>query len=330
MKKMKKVLITTIPFGQVNRAPLDLLESHKIQYLINPLNKKLTEGELLSLVSDVDVIIAGTENISSKVMDKAKNLKMISRVGIGLDSVDLLAAERHGIIVSYTPDAPAPAVADLTMGLIYSLLRNLHKANIQLHQNKWHRYFGNRLTNCCIGIIGAGRVGSRVIRNLKALGCNKIYYYDKKVRLKEEDGEQVVFAKKEKIYNISDIISLHLPLDVETKNMITIKEIALMKKSVLLINTARGGIINEKDLYIALNDKLILGAAIDVFEQEPYNGKLIEHDNCILTSHMGSMTFDCRARMEIEATEEVVRFLTGRALESKVPMDEYEVQRHGL
>ena len=139
-----------------------------------------------------------------------------------------------------------------------------------------------------------------------------------------------VFATKEEIYNISDIISFHLPLDVETKNMITIKEIALMKKNALLINTARGGIINEKDLYIALNDKLILGAAIDVFEQEPYTGKLIEHDNCILTSHMGSMTFDCRARMEIEATEEVIRFLTGKALESKVPMDEYEVQRHGL
>ena len=255
MKKINKVLITTVTFGQVNRAPLDMLESHKIQYLINPLNKKLTEDELLSLVSDFDVIIAGTENISSKVMDKAKNLKMISRVGIGLDSVDLLAAERHGIIVSYTPDAPAPAVADLTMGLIYSLLRNLHKANIQLHQNKWRRYFGNRLTNCCIGIIGAGRVGSRVIRNLKALGCNKIYYNDKKVRLKEEDGEQVVFATKEEIYKISDIISFHLPLDIETKNMITIKEITLMKKNVLLINTARGGIINEEDLYIALNDE---------------------------------------------------------------------------
>jgi D-3-phosphoglycerate dehydrogenase / 2-oxoglutarate reductase len=330
MKKIKKVLITTVPFGQANRSPLDMLESHKIQYLINPLNKKLTEDELLSLVSDFDVIIAGTENISSKVMDKAKNLKMISRVGIGLDSVDLLAAERNGIIVSYTPDAPAPAVADLTMGLMYSLLRSLHKANIQLHQNKWHRYFGNRLTNCCIGIIGAGRVGSRVIRNLKALGCNNIYYYDKKVRLKEEDGEQVVFATKEEIYNISDIISFHLPLDEETKNMITIKEIALMKKNALLINTSRGGIINEKDLYIALNDKLILGAAIDVFEQEPYTGKLMEHDNCILTSHMGSMTYDCRARMEIEATEEAIRFLTGKALESKVPIEEYEVQRRGL
>ena len=330
MIKQKKVLITTVPFGEKNRMPLDLLESNNIEYVINPFNKKLTEDELLSLVSDFDVIIAGTENISNKVMDKAKNLKMISRVGIGLDSVDLLAAERHGIIVSYTPDAPAPAVADLTMGLIYSLLRNLHKANIQLHQNKWRRYFGKRLTNCCIGIIGAGRVGSRVIRNLKVLGCNKIYYYDTKVRLKEEDGEQVVFATKEEIYNISDIISFHLPLDVETKNMVTIKEMTLMKKNALLINTARGGIINEKDLYIALNDKLILGAAIDVFEQEPYTGKLMEHDNCILTSHMGSMTFECRARMEIEATEEAIRFLTGNTLESEVPMDEYEVQRRGL
>ena len=330
MTKLKKVLITTVPFGEVSRAPLDMLESHNINYLINPLNKKLTEDELIKLVYDFDVIIAGTEQISNKVMDKAKNLKMISRVGIGLDSVDLMAAERHGIIVSYTPDAPTPAVSDLTMGLIYSLLRNLHKANIQLHQNKWHRYFGNRLTNCCIGIIGTGRVGSRVIRNLKALGCNKIYYYDKKVRLKEEDGEQVVFASKDEIYNISDIISFHLPLDVETKNMITIKEMTLMKRNVLLINTARGGIINEEDLHAALKDKLIMGAAIDVFEQEPYSGKLIEHDNCILTSHMGSMTFDCRARMEIEATEEAIRFITGKKLEGEVPEDEYEAQRKWL
>jgi D-3-phosphoglycerate dehydrogenase / 2-oxoglutarate reductase len=326
--KSKKVLITTVPFGETNRTPLDLLEFNNIEYVINPLNKKLTEGELLSLVSDYDAIIAGTENISNKVMEEAKNLKMISRVGIGLDSVDLLAAEKHGIVVSYTPDAPAPAVVDLTMGLIYSLLRNLHKANIQLHQNKWHRYFGTRLTNCCIGIIGAGRVGSRVIRSLKVLGCKKIYYYDKKVRLKEEDGEQVVFSTKEEIYSISDIISLHLPLDIETKNMITTKEMTLMKKSVLLVNTSRGGIINEEDLNTALKDKLIMGAAIDVFEQEPYSGKLIEHDNCILTSHMGSMTFDCRERMEIEATEEVIRFLTGSKLESKVPKDEYEIQRN--
>jgi D-3-phosphoglycerate dehydrogenase len=112
--KSKKVLITTVPFGEKNRMPLDMLESNNIEYVINPFNKKLTESELESLISDFDVVVAGTEKITSKVMDAASNLKLISRVGIGLDSVDLLAAKDRGIEVSYTPDAPAPAVAELT------------------------------------------------------------------------------------------------------------------------------------------------------------------------------------------------------------------------
>ena len=327
---MPKALITTIPFGENNRLPFELLENANIDYLVNPLNRKITEGELVEMITDFDVIIAGTEKISDKVMEKASNLKMISRVGIGLDSVDLLAAKRHGIKVSYTPDAPAPAVIDLTMGLMYSLLRRVHESNIQMHKGNWHRYFGKRLTECSIGIIGTGRVGSKVIKNLVALGCKIIYYYDKKVRLEDDDKRQVIFTSKEEIYKKSDIISLHVPLDLETNNMITIKEIKLMKKDVFLINTARGGIINEKDLYTALEKKLIAGAAIDVFEDEPYSGKLAKHDNCILTGHMGSMSVDCRTRMEIEATEEAVRFLTGKTFKGLVPEEEYEVQRRGL
>ena len=111
---MFKVLITTVPFGEIDRKPLDLLEASNIDYVINPLNKKLTEGELLDLITDFDAIIAGTEEITEKVLIKGANLKLISRVGIGLDSVDLLAAEKLKIAVSYTPDAPAPAVVDLT------------------------------------------------------------------------------------------------------------------------------------------------------------------------------------------------------------------------
>ncbi len=327
---MPKALITTVPFGENNRLPFELLENANIDYLVNPLNRKITEGELVEMITDFDVIIAGTEKISDKVMEKASNLKMISRVGIGLDSVDLLAAKRHGIKVSYTPDAPAPAVIDLTMGLMYSLLRRVHESNIQMHKGNWHRYFGKRLTECSIGIIGTGRVGSKVIKNLVALGCKIIYYYDKKVRLEDDDKRHVIFTSKEEIYKKSDIISLHVPLDLETNNMITIKEIKLMKKDVFLINTARGGIINEKDLYTALEKKLIAGAAIDVFEDEPYSGKLAKHDNCILTGHMGSMSVDCRTRMEIEATEEAVRFLTGKTFKGLVPEEEYEVQRRGL
>ena len=140
MPENKKVLITTVPFGEKNRAPLDMLESNNIDYVINPFNKKLTEIELEGLISDFDVVIAGTEQITSKVMDAASNLKLISRVGIGLDSVDLLAAEAKGITVSYTPDAPAPAVAELTIGMMLTLLRSVHVSNSQMHLGKWHRF----------------------------------------------------------------------------------------------------------------------------------------------------------------------------------------------
>lgn len=322
---MFRVLITTVPFGEIDRAPLNLLERFNIDYVINPLNKKLTEGELLELITDFDAVIAGTEEITESVLTAATKLKLISRVGIGLDSVDLLAAEKLNIGVSYTPDAPAPAVADLAMGLMYSLLRKIHEANLNMHDGNWRRFFGKRLTDCTIGIIGAGRVGSRVVKILKALGCKKIIYYDKNIRL--EENKDLVFAQKEEIYASSDIISFHVPLDSETKNMITLSEMKLMKKDVCLINTSRGGIINEQDLSEVLKHNLIGGAAIDVFNLEPYQGVLSQYDNCILTSHMGSMTTDCRSRMEIEATEEVIRFVTEETLQSKVPSEEYDIRR---
>ena len=290
---MTKVLITTVPFGNIDRYPLDLLEEKNISYLINPLGKKLSEDELLSLIGDCEVIVAGTEAITDKVMAAAKNLRLISRVGIGLDSVDLLAAQKRNIAVSYTPDAPAPAVADLTMGLMYTLLRKVHMANVQMHQGNWHRFFGRRLTECSIGIIGAGRVGAQVIRNLQVLGCKAILYYDQNVRLDSEGDGQVVFSEKDEIYKTCDIISLHVPLDMNTKDMITLEKIKLMKQDAFLINTSRGGIVNEHDLEIALRENLIAGAAVDVFEEEPYSGALINYDNCILTSHMGSMSIDC-------------------------------------
>ena len=131
-----KTLITTVPFGEQNKLPLELLDISGVDYLINPFNKRLTENELIELIPDIDALIAGTEPITKKVIDKAPNLKFISRVGIGLDSVDLIAAKERGIKVSYTPDAPAPAVAELTMGLILTLLRSVHVSNSQLHKGK--------------------------------------------------------------------------------------------------------------------------------------------------------------------------------------------------
>mgnify|MGYP000565380802 CR=1 FL=1 len=327
---MLKALITTVPFGDKNHLPFELLENANIDYLVNPLNKKLTEDELVEMITDFDVIIAGTEKISEKVMEKATNLKMISRVGIGLDSVDLLEAENRGILVSYTPDAPAPAVSELTVGMMLTLLRSVHVSNSQMHSGDWYRFFGRRLSEVVIGIIGIGRIGQGVVEHLQGFGSPKILVNDLIIEDDIVDKFDIELVEKEEIYKKSDVISLHLPLTGQTKNMIGKEQLLLMKKDAVIINTSRGGIINEDDLYKVMQSGHLSGAAIDVFDTEPYNGPLNEIERCLLTSHMGSMSVDCRTRMEIEATEEVVRFLTGETLKSKVPEDEYEVQRQGL
>ena len=323
---MAKVLITTVPFGKHNRLPLDLLERAGIQYLINPHNKKLTESQLSQLVEDFDVLIAGTEPITDKVMAHASKLKFISRVGIGLDSVDLTAARRRGIKVSYTPDAPSPAVAELTLGMILTLLRSVHISDNQIRQGKWKRIFGRRLNDITLGIIGAGRIGTHLLRCLGGFGKIRILVNDIMPNRDLNRDFDLEWATKEKIYQEADVISLHLPLTPLTRNMICSEQLLKMKKDSFIINTSRGGIINEDDLYRVMMDGHLGGAAIDVFENEPYQGKLVEIDRCLLTAHIGAMSIDCRTKMEIEATEEAVRFLTGKPLESEVPRLEYENQ----
>ena len=328
---MNKVLITTVPFGDKERLPLELLEGSNIDYVINPLGIKLTEDELAEMITDFDAIIAGTEPITAKVMDRATNLKMISRVGIGLDSVDLLAAKERDIIVSYTPDAPSPAVAELTIGLILSLLRSIHVSNSELHEGKWKRFFGRRISEVTIGIIGVGRIGSRVIRRTQPFGTPKFLVNDINPSKRSDLIDfKLDWVSKEKIYKEADIISIHTPLTSETKNMITKDNLLSMKKDAVIINTARGGIVNEQDLFEVMQDGHLSGAAIDVFDFEPYKGRLREIQRCILTAHMGSMSVDCRTRMEIEATEEVVRFLTKQPLQGLVPEEEFAVQRDEL
>ena len=327
---MPKVLITTVPFGDKSSLPLEMLEKAGIEYLINPLKKKLTENQLAELVSESDVIIAGTEPITEKVMAQSTKLKLISRVGIGLDSVDLIAAKKRGIKVSYTPDAPSPAVAELALGMMLTLLRSVHISNIQIHQGKWHRIFGRRLTEITIGVIGMGRIGTHLLRCIKGFDTLPVLANDIMPNDELSREFNLKWVTKERIYKEADIISLHLPLTHLTKNMIRREQLLSMKPEAMIINTSRGGIINESDLYDVMMKGHLSGAAIDVFEHEPYTGKLAEIERCLLTAHMGSMSIDCRTQMEVEATEEAIRFLAGELLESEVPQAEYDIQSQGL
>jgi len=323
---MKKVLITTVPFGDIDPMPLKSLKEAGVNFEINPLGKKLTENDLTDMVTDYDAIIAGTEPITDKVMSKASKLKLISRVGIGLDSVDLTAARNRNILVSYTPDAPSKAVSDLTIGFMLSLLRGVHVANLKMHKGEWGRVLGRRLGEVTVGLIGVGRIGTGVLGRLQGFGCKRIIVNDIEPKHHLETAFGLEWVDKNTIYKEADVISLHVPLTKETKNLIGRSELEMMRPDALLINTARGGIISENDLYEILKEGHLGGAAIDVFEQEPYSGPLCEIEKCLLTSHMGSMSIDCRIRMEIEATEEVVRFAKGQVLRGLVPEEEYEAR----
>jgi D-3-phosphoglycerate dehydrogenase len=257
-------------------------------------------------------------------MDRAPKLRLISRVGIGLDGVDLLAARERGIAVSYTPDAPAPAVAELTTGLMLALLRGISSTDRNMRNGVWHRVMGRRLARCTVGIIGVGRIGKRLIRHLGGFGC-RILANDLEPDWEFGRAHGVEWGDKERIFREADIITLHVPLTPLTRNLITRRELDWMKPTALLVNTARGPLVSEHDLADALRNNGIAGAAIDVFSLEPYAGELCAIERCILTCHMGSMSVDCRTQMEVEATEEAVRFLRNEPLLHRVPEVEFEL-----
>lgn len=320
-----KILVTTVPFAEFNDLPRELLDEAHVQWMVNPHGRKIKTAELAELVGEVDILIAGTERIDKTVFDRAPNLRLICRVGIGLDGIDLNEAASRGIKVSFTPEAPAPAVAELTIGLMLSLLRNIHLASNQIKNGVWQRLTGRRIPEITIGVIGAGRIGGRVIRRLSSFGSPRILVNDLSVK-QITDNLKLEWVSKETIYREADLITVHVPLTVATRNLIDETELAMMKRDALLINTARGGIINETALRAAILNERIAGCAIDVFESEPYHGPLCDLEKCLLTAHMGSMTQDCRAQMEIQATEEALRFVRGEPLSNEVPEFEYRLQ----
>ncbi|MBL0954441.1 MAG: phosphoglycerate dehydrogenase [Leptospira sp.] len=329
---MKRIFVSTYPFGQYNEEPISILKKEGWDVVLNPTKRKLTSEEVAEYAKDVDAIIAGTEDLTP-LIQKNPGLKIISRVGIGLDSVPLQLCRDKNITVAYTPDAVTMAVVELTIGLMVSLTRKVHLANFELRKGGWSRFTGKRLGESVIGLIGLGRVGSNVLRILKEFRPKEILVNDLKDKTKEiqeiiqNTGLKVRQVGKEEIYKHADIISLHVPLTNLTRNMIGKTELGFMNESTFVINTARGGIVNESDLYHAVKAEQIAGAAIDVFEKEPYKGNLIELENIILTEHMGSCSFDCRYLMEFGAASEVVRFFKGEPLLNPVPDEELENQR---
>ncbi len=319
---MSRVLITTVPFGEVDPISLRLLDEAGLEYVVNPVGRRLTEEELASLVPGFDCLIAGTEPITERVMAAEPGLRLISRVGVGLDNVDLTAARARNVRVAYTPEGPADAVAELTIGLTLSLLRSVHIANGAIRAGVWKRIQGRRLAKVSVGVVGVGRIGSRVIRLLSAFG-GEILANDLAPVALDHD---VRWVDKETLLREADVVTLHVPLTRQTRNFIDAAELALMRPDAVLVNTCRGGVVNEAALAETLRAGGIAGAGVDTFADEPYHGELVDVDSCLITPHMGSMSADCRLAMEVGAARNVVAFLTGQSLDEEVPESEYEMR----
>lgn len=305
-----RILIATSPFGITGSEPLDLLKATDWELIYNPYNRRLKSSEVAELIQDVDAVVAGTEPYTREILKNLKRLKVISRVGIGIDNVDLLACKEQNIQVTYTPDAPSQAVAELAVGNIINLSRHIIASDHSVREGAWNRFMGLLLSEMTIGVVGVGRIGKRVISLLKAFNP-KILACDLQPDYNFGEANNIHWVDKDEIFRSADLVTLHIPYNKYNRHYVNRETIAKMKTNSYLINTSRGGIVDEEALKDALLQKHLGGAALDVFEKEPYEGVLTQMDNVIFTAHMGASARASRFLMEKGAAEDCIKVLKG-------------------
>lgn len=301
-----KIAITTTSFAEFDNQPLQLLKDSGFEPVLNPYGRKLTGDEVVELAADAVGLIAGTEPLNRTVLEKLPLLKVISRCGVGMDNVDFEAAVQLNIKVFNTPFGPTLAVAELTIGLILDLLRKVTMMDREMRAGVWKKRMGNLLNGKSVGIIGFGRIGQKTGKLLKAFGC-EISYYDS-VRIEGFKDSRIKRLEMDELLRESDIVTIHVSGKYE-KPLLSAKEIEMMKRGAWLVNVARGGVVDEKALFNALKDGRLAGAALDVFEKEPYGGPLKELDNVMLTPHIGSYAKEARVEMEMQVVKNLVEGL---------------------
>ena len=300
---------------------IEVLENAGFEVIYNP---NPSNDELQSYLSDIDawVIRSGTK-ISSEELSDTRNLKVIGRAGVGVDNIDIKSATNKGIIVMNMPDGNTISAAEHTMAMMMALSRNIQIGHMTIINGEWSRktLVGSELKGKILGVIGLGRIGREVIK--RALGLEmKIIGYDPFVNEDVFDSENIEIMDLDELTKISDYISLHIPLIESTQYLFDIDRLKMMKESARLINVARGGIVNEKDLSFALNNGIIAGAAIDVFEEEPLDldNPLIKSQNILLTPHLGASTHEASEGVSFGICRQVKDYLLESKLSNPINM----------
>ncbi|MFW5752801.1 MAG: phosphoglycerate dehydrogenase [Planctomycetota bacterium] len=304
--------VTTYPFGVHSPDPLDLLAQAGIEVRLSPHGRKHTTEETTALLGDVDILIAGTEPLPGSALSAGlPRLKQVARVGVGLDHFDVAWCARNGIAVTYTPDAPARSVVEEVFALLIGISRRLIEAHEGLRRGEWLRLTGPLWQGRTLGIVGCGRIGKQVAVLARAYGM-RVLAHDIVFDQPWARAQGVEYVGLHDLLERSHAVSLHVPSTPATFRMIDAARLARMRPGSYLINTCRGDVIDEAALHAALASNHLAGAALDVYDREPYTGPLRDLPNIFLCCHQGSCSFEGRHAMEFGAAENAVAVLQGR------------------
>lgn len=314
---MAKVLISSNIFRSDDPGLLTVFEDAGHEVHFNGYHGQRTQEELMQLLDGVSAAIVGVDPFTHQVFASASDLRVICRTGVGFDEIDVPAATRHGVLVLTTPGLNSNAVADTAMALLLSVVRDVVRNDKNMRNGEWRDASrqGPEIWNKTMGIIGLGNIGKGVARratgfNMRILACDIV----QDTEFAERHG--ITYVSKERLLADSDFISLHTPLNPETRNIIDAQAISLMKPSAYLINTSRGGVVDEPALYQALVDRRIAGAGLDVFANEPPVGTpLLELENVVLTPHLAGLSSEATEVVNYASARNVVAVLNGESPE---------------
>ncbi|MBW1993263.1 MAG: phosphoglycerate dehydrogenase, partial [Deltaproteobacteria bacterium] len=284
-----------------------------IEVLPNPCKgRALSEDELIEMIDGAHGLLTGVDPVTARVIESARQLKVISKFGAGVDNIDLQAATRKGVIVTNAPGTNSDSVADMAFSLMLAISRRIPLAFDLVRKGEWPLLMGTEIWNKTLGIVGLGNIGKRVA--LRAKGFNmKVLAYEIAPDEPFVKANDIQLVGLDQLLRESDFISIHTPLTAETRNLMGKEQFAFMKPSAFLVNTARGGIVDEAALYEALKSEKIAGAAFDVLEQEPpKDRKLLGLDNFIVTPHIAAFTAEAIGNMERLSSQNIIDVLEGR------------------
>ena len=309
----KRVLVT----DEISEEGIEILrkESHV------DIRVGLKPKEIIAVIGDYEALMVRSQTrVTADIIEAGKNLQVIARAGVGIDNVDVEAATRCGIVVVNAPTGNTVSAAEHTIALLLALARNIPQANVVLKSGVWKRneFMGTELRGKTLGIIGLGNVGSEVAKRAQGFEM-KLLGIDPLVSLEYAKKLGVTLVELEQLLRESDFITMHIPLTAQNRDMIGAKELALVKPTVRIINTARGGLIDEKELVKAIREKRVAGAAIDVFEKEPCTKSILfGEDNIIVTPHLGASTTEAQVLAARDVAEQIVDVFKGQPARSAI------------